>query len=151
MSSGANDRRPRQNTRGTRKGPANSLQVYLARHAQVFFYSLGRLVKTPFATFMTAAVIGIALALPSGLHVILNNVQQLSDGWGGATQISVFLRNGTKQDTARGLVTKLSRMPEIDEVHYISPDAALEEFKRFSGFGDALKALDENPLPGVVV
>lgn len=151
MNTAAGDRTARANTRGPRKGPANRLRVYLARHAQVFFYSLGRLAGAPFATFMTAAVIGIALALPSGLHVILDNVQQLSDGWGGATQISVFLRNGTSQKSARELVKQLSRMPEIDEVHYISPDQALEEFKRFSGFGDALKALEENPLPGVVV
>lgn len=127
------------------------LKTYLLRHLQVFFYSLGQLVRNPFSLLMTAAVIGIALALPTGLHVLLKNVQQLSGEWNRTTQISVFLKPEITQTRAQDLQQRISRLPEIDQVYYISKQQALEEFQRLSGFGDALNALQDNPLPSVLV
>ena len=42
-------------------------------------------------------------------------------------------------------------MPEVDSVDYLSPLQALNEFKAYSGFGDVLDTLDDNPLPGVLL
>ncbi len=131
--------------------PLAALRVHLLRHLQVFFYSLGQLSRTPLATLMTAAVIGIALALPAGLHVLLDNAQRLSGGWDGATQISLFLKKNVSDARARRLAETIRRRPEVAAVDYIPRDQALAEFERLSGFGDALKALDENPLPSVLV
>ena len=136
---------------GKRHGLQTILKTYLLRHAQVLVYSLGQLSRTPVSTFMTAAVIGIALALPTGLHVLLDNAQQLSGGWQGATQISLFLKSSTTDFQARKLINRLRKLPEIKTVRYISRQQALKEFKALSGFGDALKALKENPLPAVLV
>ena len=147
-------RRPspkREAISGKRHGLSTTLRTYLLRHAQVLVYSLGQLSRTPVSTFMTAAVIGIALALPTGLHVLLDNAQQLSGGWQGATQISLFLKSNTTDFQARKLINRLRKLPEIKNVRYISRQQALKEFKTLSGFGDALKALKENPLPAVLV
>lgn len=127
------------------------MPVYVLRHLQVFFYSLGQLSRQPFATMMTVAVIGIALALPTGLHVILKNARQLSGGWDGAAQISLFLKRSTTDKQAQHLADQIRRLPKINTVNYISRDAALAEFRRLSGFGDALQALRDNPLPAVLV
>lgn len=126
-------------------------KTYLLRHLQVFFYSLGQLVRNPFSLLMTAAVIGIALALPTGLHVILKNVQQLSGEWNRTTQISVFLKPDIKEARVKSLQQRIQRLPEVEHVSYISKDKALDEFQRLSGFGDALNALKHNPLPSVLV
>ncbi|MEJ2508081.1 MAG: permease-like cell division protein FtsX [Gammaproteobacteria bacterium] len=134
-----------------RRGLGSRLAVYGLRHLQVFFYTLGQLWRTPFATLMTAAVIGIALALPAGLQVLLNNAQRLSQGWDGATQISLFLKNGVSEERARDTAGRLRARSDIASVEFISKEEALEEFRRLSGFGDALKALDANPLPSVIV
>ena len=136
---------------GLRRGPFTALRVYLLRHLQVFFYSLGVLCRSPFATLMTVAVIGIALALPSGLHVVLKNAQQLSGGWDGAAQISLFLKRAVPDDEANRLARQIQRLPEVASVSYISRREALQEFQRLSGFGDALEALQDNPLPSVLV
>ncbi len=125
--------------------------IYLLRHLQVFFYTLGQLSRQPVSLLMTAAVIGIALALPTGLHVVLKSAQQLSGGWDGASQISLFLKQGTSDAQARKLSRQLEELPEIQAVSYISREEALSEFQRLSGFGDALKALKKNPLPAVLV
>jgi cell division transport system permease protein len=137
--------------RKTSFGLLTLLKTYLLRHLQVFFYSLGQLVRNPFSLLMTAAVIGIALALPTGLHVILKNVQQLSGEWNRTTQISVFLKPDITETRARDLQQKIKRLPEVEHVNYISKQKALDEFQRLSGFGDALNALEHNPLPSVLV
>ena len=146
----SNSRTFSRDTRNQRD-PAMALRTYLLRHLQVFFYSLGVLSRSPFATLMTAAVIGIALALPSGLHVVLKNAQQLSGGWDGAAQISLFLNRSVEDDEAEKLATQIQKLPEVAGVTYISRRQALLEFQRLSGFGDALQALKDNPLPSVLV
>ncbi len=100
---------------------------------------------------MTAAVIGIALALPAGLHVLLQNVQQLSTGWEGTAQMSLFLKQGVPEKRIQSLAGELRSWDGVAEVRYISREQALAEFRELSGFGEALDSLDENPLPAVLV
>lgn len=124
---------------------------YLLRHAQVFFYSLGQLARAPFASLLTMAVIGITLALPAGLYSILGNLERIGSGWEGAGQISLFLKRDTQQASINRVLETIRRLSTVDGIEYISPEAALKEFKRLSGFGDALEALGRNPLPPVLV
>lgn len=127
------------------------LHNYLLRHLQTLIYALGQMTRRPFSTLMTVAVIGIALAMPAGLHVLLKNVQTVLSGWDGAAQISLFLQRDAGEESALALSERLQRHPGIASVDYISAEQAMVEFQRLSGFGDALKALEENPLPPVLV
>ena len=126
------------------------LQVYLLRHMQVALNSLGRLYRAPLASLMTAAVIGIALALPAGLYLLTGNLQQLSTRWDGAASLSLFLQHTASERQAQTLREKLLSWPEIEHIDLISPEQAISEFRELSGFGDALDALEENPLPAVL-
>jgi len=134
-----------------RPGSGGWFSNYLLRHAQTLIYALGQMSRRPFATLMTVAVIGIALAMPAGLHVLLKNVQSVLSGWDSATQVSLFLQKETHEETALALAERLRQRPEVASVDYISAEQAMAEFRRLSGFGDALKALEENPLPPVLV
>ena len=81
---------PRRGKRGRliARGPL----AWLRSHLQALVSSLGVLLRRgPFSTFMTAAVIGIALAFPSGLYVLLQNLEQVSAGW--ASEADVALSN----------------------------------------------------------
>lgn len=127
------------------------MKNYFLRHAQVLFYSLGQLARTPFGSLTTVAVIGITLALPAGLYALLDNIQRLSNAWDSSAQLSVFLKVDSNERVAQTLAQKIRARVEIDSVRYISRDEALAEFKRLSGFGDALSALPNNPLPAVLV
>ena len=126
------------------------LQVYLLRHLQVALNSLGRLYRAPLASLMTAAVIGIALALPAGLYLLTGNLQQLSTRWDGAASLSLFMQHTASGLQAQTLREKLLGWPEIEHIDLISPEQALSEFRELSGFGDALDVLEENPLPAVL-
>ena len=127
------------------------LRNYLLRHLQTLFYTLGQLSLRPFSTLMTSAVIGIALAMPAALHLVLLNGQQVLQGWESATQISLFLKVDTSDSAAQRLADELQLDSAVFRVDYISRDSALEEFSRSSGFGDALDALESNPLPAVLL
>ena len=124
---------------------------YLLRHAQVLFATLGQLARAPLASALTLAVIGIALALPSGLYVMLDNFQRLSAGWDRGAQVSLFLKRDFSEGHALKLAQQLRALPTVSGVDFISREAALAEFKQQSGFGAALNALDSNPLPAVLV
>jgi cell division transport system permease protein len=130
---------------------SSRIKEFFIRHLQVFFYSLGLLSRTPFSTLMTAAALGIALALPAGLYVVLDHAKQLSGDFDSINQISLFMKKGTDQTAVEALQKRLESYPEISQVKHISQEQALQEFKQHSGFGDALRALKNNPLPHLLV
>ena len=130
---------------------ALSPRTWLRRHAQVSLESLGRLDRNRVASLMTAAVIGIALALPAGLYVLLDNLQRLSGGWDGQAGLSVFLKQDVQETVARQLAGTLQAWPEVATVTLVTPAEALEEFSRHTGFANVLDSLDENPLPIVLL
>lgn len=124
---------------------------YLLRHAQVLVGSVGQMARAPLATALTLAVLGITLALPTGLYVVLANLERVSAGWDRGAQISLFLKRDQGESATLRLAQQLRARRDVATVDYISRDAALEEFRRLSGFGAALNALDSNPLPAVLV
>lgn len=127
------------------------LKAWRRHHVAMAFDSLGRLLATPFASLMTWAVIAIALSLPVALYVFLNNAQLVSSNWDGSAQISLYLQDRVQDDAGRRLAQQLQLRPEVAETRYLSREQTLAEFKEFSGFGEALNYLDDNPLPAVIV
>lgn len=125
--------------------------VYLARHMQVMLATLGQMIRSPMSNLMTIAVMGIALALPAGLHIILKNVQQVTAQWDGAAQISLFLKQSVTDKQATQLANVLRQRQDVKSVTSITRIEALEEFRQNSGFGEALEALEDNPFPAVIV
>ena len=127
------------------------LTGYLREHARVLLFTLGRLWRNPGGTLLTAAAIGITLALPASLRVLLENAHVLSYSWESSVQASLFLKSDVSEAEGRALAHELSRKPGVANTKYISREQALQEFRELSGFGDALDVLRENPLPAVVV
>jgi cell division transport system permease protein len=125
--------------------------IWLLRHVQMSLASLGRLSRSPVSSLMTAAVIGIALALPSGLHLLVDNVRVLSGAWHGSASISLFLNAEVSDTQAETVRQQLARREDVAEARLIDRAQALDEFRRLSGFGEAIELLDHNPLPAVVL
>lgn len=130
---------------------SSHLESYLANHREVAKSSLTRLLKTPLSSLMTWLVIAIALSLPCALFIAINNLSVVSNGWDGSAQISLYLKQNISEQQTEQVIKKVSARSDVDKVTYVSPEAALEEFQRLSGFGKVLDHLDNNPLPGVLV
>ncbi|MFC3031461.1 permease-like cell division protein FtsX [Pseudoalteromonas fenneropenaei] len=113
--------------------------------------SLGEMWRTPLASIMTICVLGLSLTLPATLYLVVKNVQQVSSGFQEAAEISLFVKDEMSVQQTQTLVKRLALYPEVEEVTLIDKEAALQEFKQVSGFGQALDYLDQNPLPNVVL
>lgn len=112
---------------------------------------LNDLLDNPFSNFMTVLVIAIALALPAGLQILLDNGKTLSQSWDGASRISLYLDITSSQSQTELLAETIRNNPAVDKVDVILPEQALEDFSASSGFADALAELDSNPLPPTLV
>ena len=127
------------------------LSTWLTRHVSTAIGSLGRLFRQPFASLMIILVIGVTLALPAALNLIVKNAQSISGSWNNALDFSIYLRRDLGIGEAEGLARLIGQRADVDTVRLISADQALEEFKGQSGFGQALDELVENPLPHTLV
>jgi cell division transport system permease protein len=132
--------------------PKNLLAAYVVCHLRAAFSSLGRIVQTPFVSFLTIAVIGITLALPTSFYVILENMHQLSQQWNNNnSQISLYLKENISNYQARDLLQQLQNNSQIAHVTYISPQQGLNEFTKSLALENSINSLQKNPIPGVIV
>lgn len=134
-------------------GPSFShqLHAWLESHRASLVDSLRRLGKQPIGSFFTCLVMAVALSLPMGLALLLDNVERLGVSWQRAAQISLFLQIDATESQGQALREQIAEMDDVAEAEWISREQALAEFQQQSGLGEALKELPDNPLPGVIV
>lgn len=125
------------------------LRSWGRRQFYSLFSSMGTLVGHKLATLMTLLVLGIAMALPLGLFIAVENLRSIDmkqSEWGSVT---VFLEASATQKQATDLVDRIEERGAV--VRLVSPEEGLAEFSESSGFGSAAELFDENPLPWVAV
>ncbi|MRX27853.1 permease-like cell division protein FtsX [Kangiella sp. HZ709] len=112
--------------------------------------SLLSILKQPTNSLLTIMVLAIALALPGIFYIMTNNAKALSSNWESTMAISLYLEESAGQQQAQELVGQLLAQDKFQSVSLTSKEQALEEFKKYSGIGDSLEMLTENPLPMVI-
>jgi cell division transport system permease protein len=128
-----------------------SMGAYFSRHAQVLIGSLGRIVHQPVAALMTMGVIAVALALPLFLSLLLQNARSATGSWNEAYDLSVYMDKKAGAVRVQALAKQLRQRGDVAAVRIITAEQALAEFRSDSGFGTALDALEDNPLPDTLV
>ncbi len=128
-----------------------SIGAYFSRHAQVLIGSLGRIVRQPFAALMTMGVIAVALALPLFLSLLLQNARSATGNWNEAYDLSVYMEKKAGAVRVQSMAKQLRQRADVAAVRIITAEQALAEFRSDSGFGTALNALADNPLPDTLV
>ena len=134
-------------------GPRSSgpVAAWAARHASTAAAAFGRLASQPFSSLMTILVIGVTLALPAAMHLVIKNAQSISASWDNALDFSVYLKAETPLDDAQRLADIISQRADVAQVTLVSAEDALLDFREHSGFGEALDHLTVNPLPHTLV
>ena len=130
--------------------PGTAIRVWLSHHGRSALASLGDLARAPLATVLTVAVVGIALALPAGLHLATRNLSVVAQGWQEDTALSLFLTPNLDSAKAKALAEQLGRRPDLAGVRLITPAEGLAELGEASGLAGAVGLLAENPLPTVL-
>ena len=127
------------------------MNTWLSHHWHAFFLALRRLAGAPLASLLNITVIGVAFSLPTGVYMLLGNVQNFSGQLSGAPQLSVFLKPGTDKIAIEKLESYLRQHPQIASFRFISKDKALKQLKQKSGLADAVNSLTRNPLPDAFI
>jgi cell division transport system permease protein len=96
---------------------------------------------------MTWTVMGVALALPVALLLLLGSLQGVSAGWESSARITAYLAMDVSLGRAGELAEGVRGDGRVLSVQLVDRDQALEEFRASSGLDDALEFLDDNPLP----
>jgi len=122
-------------------------ESYVNHHRKVARDSAERLWRAPIASLMTWSVMGVALALPVVLLLLLTSLQGVSSGWENSARLTAYLELTVSEDSARGLRDEIADDGRVTDVELIDRQQALAEFKASSGLEDALNYLDDNPLP----
>ena len=131
-------------------GLRRSVRAWGRRQLYSLFSSLGTLLAHRLGTVMTVFVLGIAMVLPIGLYVALENLHRVdlhAEEWGA---VSVFLSSDATEKQAMDLLQDINARPDASATA-ISPQQGMEEFRAASGFGQALDVLESNPLPWVIL
>lgn len=125
--------------------------AWLVRHAQNALGSLGTLSRNPVASTLTIAVIGIALALPAALNLLVARGQLLTGDVEATRDFSVYLAPGIDVARAEALATTLRQRDGIAGVRVITAEEAAAALRAEPGFAEALATLSTNPLPQTLV
>ncbi len=140
-----------EGARSSRARLRDRLRAWVRHHRLSAADSLYKVLEQPLASCMTWLVIGIALALPSGLNVLLDSAGRLSDSLDSPTQLSLFLVDGVDSEAVGELRRRIESIDGVADTAYMSREDALEEFRELSGFADVLDSLEQNPLPSLVL
>lgn len=143
-----NQPRSRSRRQTKRTGP---LSAWLHQQRNAIRFSLERLWFNPVSTWITLAAIAIALSLPTSLHVLLNNMQTLTDDKREVPTITLFMKQNISEQQTKDRSELLKELPEVSNVQVITREQAIDEFKQISGFAETLETLPENPLPHVLI
>ena len=132
-------------------GPRSGVGIWLDQHLYSFVASLGRVLRRPWATLLTIGVMGVALALPLGLGLALDNLRHFAGSVEQSREIDVFLKPEIEVARAQALAAELRGRGDVAKVEVRTPEQGLAEFRARSGLGDAIGALEENPLPSLLI
>ena len=124
---------------------------YLSLHYKNLVDALTRITEQPLGNLMTIVVIGIALALPAGLRVMVSNISTMSDSWDAAADFTIYLEMTVDETRANELARNIEQRTDVRRAILIDRAQPLDEFQNYSGFGEALETLQVNPLPHALI
>lgn len=127
------------------------MMAWFTVHRLAFTGTLGRLAGAPLTTLFNIAVIGTALALPTGFYVLLANLQGLAQQYAPEPQVSLFLAADAAAADVRAIENRLKAHAGVTSFRFVPRAQALDTLRSRAGLADLLAGLTQNPLPDAFV
>ena len=107
--------------------------------------------RNRFMNLVASLTIAVSL-LVLGLFLLLaHNLSSVVADVGSQVTVSVYLRAEATDEQREKLLQSLKGRTEVESTTYVSPEAAMEKFKRlFPAMREVAGELQENPLPASV-
>ena len=134
----------------SRRSLKRRLRSWTRRQFYSLFSSIGTLLSHKLASLMTVLVLGVAMVLPLGLYLAVENLRAIELNESDWASVTVFFNIGSDADTAQAFAAAVEERGGAT-VELISPEAGMAEFTASSGFSQAVEVFEENPLPWVAV
>ena len=131
--------------------PRSPLAAWWDHHLQSLVASLGRLLRRPWATLLTVGVMAIALALPLGLWLVLDNANRLGGTIEQSREIGLFLKPEIAVPQAQALAERLRGRADVAAVDLRTPDEGMQALRNSGAYAEAIEAIGENPLPSLLI
>jgi len=109
------------------------------------------LLKRRFGTLLTILVISVSLTIPTVSYLLWKNIHQATTQFYPESELTVYLHKTLSEEDANLVVEKIRQQNGVASLNYISRQESLNAFRDWSGFGNELDVLDDNPLPAVVM
>lgn len=109
------------------------------------------LIQRKFGTLLTILVIAVSLSIPTVSYLMWKNLHLATTQFYPESELTIYLHKNLSEEDANLVVEKIRQQEGVDSLNYISRQESLNEFKSWSGFGEELEILDDNPLPAVVM
>ncbi|HRA03244.1 MAG: permease-like cell division protein FtsX [Thermomonas sp.] len=120
---------------------ASRLGTWLDHHGFSIVASLGRLLRRPWATLLTIGVMALALALPLGLWVVLDNMARLGGEVHASRDIAIFLKPEVGVAKAQAIAGSLRARGDVATVVLVTPRQALQELRARPELAAAIDAM----------
>lgn len=115
--------------------------AWLDHHGYSIVASLGRMLRKPWATLLTVGVMAVALALPLGLWLVLDNMARLGGEVRESRDIDVFLKLDLDEAKARAVAEVLRVRGDVAKVELVTPAQALAQLRARPDMAAAIDAM----------
>jgi len=123
---------------------------WLRLHLENLVGALGRIGNSALGAVLNVLVVAIALALPASMRVLIANADGMAPAFENAADFTVYLKLDVDEDRGRDLGAAIEAREDVESTRFVSNIEGLAELRARAGFGGALDALTENPLPHVI-
>lgn len=121
--------------------------IWFSQHMQALNLVLRRFKNNRVNTLLICLAIGVTLALPSILYVVLDSVNGLANNVKTDSQVSVFLSTDHSKDTITDIKAALEKNQAIKSFKFVSKQDALANLQAADANNEVLNSLENNPLP----
>ena len=136
---------PRQSER------ASPARLWLQQHRIANQKAFKQFSIKPLSNTLTVIVIAIALSLPMAMQVLINNLHAGQNTLNSQAKINLYLKKSVTQHDIETLIQHLKTNQDLQDVHRIPPNQALNTFLQNSQLGQETNLLQSNPLPETLV
>ena len=104
--------------------------------------------QAPLVQLIAVATMAVCMLLLGVVVLGFTNARQVAQAWGVDVPVTIYLADDAPAEDVDALVGQLQAVPQIEAVHRVSPEQAMERLAAGVGEGeDLLEGIDASVLP----
>jgi cell division transport system permease protein len=123
------------------------MQTFLSRARYFWGETLQGIVRQKSLTAATLVSTAASLMVFGVVLLVTANVQLVSSQLEQRKGVVAFIEDDVSEGQIQYLTSEIAKLPEIEQITFVSKEEALEQFRKSLGQEDVLDALGSNPLP----